>query len=106
MTTKQRETAHARDPLHKRWSIRVSVDGAPARRFRLADFYLRRDWSDLPTGTLTLAIDYRDGTVLLLRSPRPGGVASATTLAPLSESGEPEPGRITSDEVRALFRDG
>lgn len=106
MKTKRRgETAHARNSLHERWTIPVVVDGAPARRFHLTDFYLRRDWPDLPPGTLTLAIDYREGVVLLVRSPRPGGVASATTLAPLSESGDPEPGRITGDEIRSLFRE-
>ena len=86
-------------------TILVSIDRAPARRFHLTDRYLRTRWSDYPEGALTLAIDYLGGVVLSLRSPRPGCVATATTLAPLCMSGDPEPGCLTREDVVGLFRD-
>lgn len=87
-------------------TITASVDGGEPGPFRLVDHHARRDWTRYPVGSLTLAVDYRRGVVVLVEKPPRGRPAAVSTLAPLAESGDPEPGRLTREDVLALFRDG
>ncbi|WP_432477186.1 hypothetical protein [Nocardioides sp. GXQ0305] len=87
-------------------TITASVDGGEPEPFRLVDWHARRDWSKYPTGALFLSIDYRRTVVVLVEKPPRGRPAYVQTVAPLSESGDPEPGRITREDVLSLFREG
>ena len=86
--------------------IRACVDGGEPESLRLVDRRSRLDWTRLPVGVLTLAVDYRRGAVVLVEKPPRGRPAAVRTLAPLADSGEPEPGRITRGDVLSLFEEG